>query len=175
MASSPEIVTKCHPPRGVEENGTIPSEPKEEMYAILGCHNGAQVNQYLRQAIPGFNVRFEPGFCTALNKEILVCLDDTRTPKNFTAFFTPPMKDNIDEDTDSNLLKLAVHERYNNEELHLLTKMEAFIPMSAQDLRHHVRNITGVTGRILGEDSLIYESLKVSQDHITDHEMVCTQ
>ena len=28
---------------GVEDNGTVPTEPTEEMLSILGCQNGAQV------------------------------------------------------------------------------------------------------------------------------------
>ena len=57
---------------GVEEDGTIPTETTEEMAAILGYQNGAQVDQFLRQSMSTYNMRLEPGFCTAINKGILV-------------------------------------------------------------------------------------------------------
>jgi len=82
---------------GIDEDDQVPKEPTEEMYSILGCQNRAQVDQYLKQSMTVFNVSFEPGFCTALNKDMLVCPDDTATPRNVAAFLTPPMKD-IDED-----------------------------------------------------------------------------
>ena len=156
---------------GVEENGTIPEEPTEEMFSILGCQNGAQVDQYLRQSMPGYNVSFEPGFCTAINKGMLISPNDTATPKNFTPFFTPPMKDDVEEEQNANLLKLAVQEKYDNRDLELLTKMEVTIPMCPQELRHHVRNITAVAGRCMGEHSLIYESLSKLEKHVQDMEM----
>ena len=36
---------------GVEEDGTVPQEPTEEMLSILGCQNGAQVDQFLKQSM----------------------------------------------------------------------------------------------------------------------------
>ena len=99
---------------GVEDDGTVPDEPTEEMLSILGCQNGAQVDQYLRQSMQGFNMSLEPGFCTALNKGMLVCPDDTSTPMNFTSFLTPPVNNDEDEEDNANLLKLAVQEKYDN-------------------------------------------------------------
>ena len=78
---------------GIEEDGFVPTEATEEMLAILGCQNGAQVDQYLRQSMSSYNMSLEPGFCTALNKGILVCQDDASAPKNFTIFLTPPVND----------------------------------------------------------------------------------
>ena len=80
---------------GVEENGVIPSTPTEEFYAIIGCQNGVQVDQFLHQAMPGFNVNFEPGFCTALHRGMLVSPNDTGTPRNMTAFSEPPQSDTV--------------------------------------------------------------------------------
>ena len=84
----------------------------------------------------GFNMSFEPGFCTALNKGMLECPDDTMKPINFTAFLTPPMKDIDEEEQNENMLKLAVQNKYNCTDLELLTKTSVTIPMTAQDLRH---------------------------------------
>ena len=33
---------------GVDDAGTVPDSPTEEMLSILGCQNGAQVDQYLK-------------------------------------------------------------------------------------------------------------------------------
>ena len=78
------------------------------MLSILGCQNGAQVDQYLRACMSGYNMSLEPGFCTALNKGMLVCPDDVSTPTNLTPFVTPPVNDDDDADDNANLLKLAV-------------------------------------------------------------------
>ena len=66
---------------GVEEYGTVPEETTKEMLSILGCQNGAQVEQYLRQSMQGHNMSLEPGFCTALNKGILASPNDALTPR----------------------------------------------------------------------------------------------
>ena len=55
---------------GVDDQGAIPEEATEEMMSILGCQNGAQVDQFLRQSMADHNMRLEPGRCTAINKGI---------------------------------------------------------------------------------------------------------
>jgi len=155
---------------GVEEDGTIPSEPTEEMLSILGCQNGAQVDQYLRQSMQGHNMSLEPGFCTALNKGILASPDDAATPKNFTPFLTPPVGDDDDDEDNANLLKLAVQEKFDEKDLVLLTKMEVTIPMKVPCLRHHVKNYSGAAGRIFGEHSVAHMSLKGIAAHIESKE-----
>ena len=155
---------------GVEEDGTIPSEPTEEMLSILGCQNGAQVDQYLRQSMQGHNMSLEPGFCTALNKGILASPDDAATPKNFTPFLTPPVGDDDDDEDNANLLKLAVQEKFDEKDLVLLTKMEVTIPMKVPCLRHHVKNYSGAAGRIFGEHSIAHMSLKGIAAHIESKE-----
>ena len=155
---------------GVEEDGTVPKEPTEEMLSILGCQNGAQVDQYLRACMPGFNMSLEPGFCTALNKGMLVCPDDVSIPKNFTPFLTPPVNDDDDAEDNANLLKLAVQEKYDTADLILLTKMDIAIPMEPQELKHHMKNFTGMAGRLLGEDSMAHSSLTAITAHIEANE-----
>ena len=71
---------KRNPSGGVEEDGTLPTAATEEMLAILGCQNGTQV-EYLCQSMSSYNMSLEPGFCTALNKGILVNQDDALTRK----------------------------------------------------------------------------------------------
>ena len=66
---------------GIDENSNIPTEPTEEMLSILGCQNGAQVDQYLRQSMSGHNMQIEPGLCSAINKGIIVHPDDASTLK----------------------------------------------------------------------------------------------
>ena len=77
---------------GVEEDGIVPDEPTKEMLSITGCQNGAQVEQFLRQSMQDHNMSLEPGFCTVLNKGILIYPDESCCPKNFTPFHIPPNK-----------------------------------------------------------------------------------
>ena len=83
--------------RGMDEDGAVPIDPTAEMRSLLGCQNGAQVEQYLRQSLQGHSIALEPGFCTALNKDILVHPNGNKTSKKITPFLTPPVKDG-DED-----------------------------------------------------------------------------
>ena len=111
---------------------------------------------------------FGPGICTTLNKGILACGDEM--PKNFTPFLVPPVKDTESQEANSDLLKLVVQEKYDKQDLMLLTKMEVSIPMTAQDLRHHVKNIAGLAGRCLGQSSAIHIALRLLAEHIEDNE-----
>ena len=98
----------------------------------------------------------EPGFCTPLDKIMLVCSDAMGTPKNFTAFLTPPVNIEYDDKNYANLLKLAFQENFDNSDLLLLIKMEVTIPMGTTDLKHSVKNYVGCVGRVFGEDSMVY-------------------
>ena len=140
------------------------------MLSILGCQNGAQVDQYLRQSMQGHNMSLEPGFCTALNKGILVSPDDASTPKNFTSFLTPPVGDDEEDEENANLLKLAVQEQFDEKDLVLLTKMDVTIPMKVHCLKHHIKNYSGCAGRCLGEHSIAHKSLKGLAEHIENKE-----
>lgn len=151
---------------GVKEDGTYNKDVTEEMISILGCSNGAQVDQYLKQVMVGHNVKLEPGLCSALNKGILIHADDTTSPKHFTPFLTPPISDDKEVAEKNNLLKLAVQTNYSENDVSLLTKMDVSIPMKTQELKHQMKNIAGLSARCLGSDSLIYQSLKDVADHI---------
>ena len=52
----------------------------------------------------------------------------------------------------------------------LLTKMEVSILMTAQDLRHHVKNLTGLAGSCLGQSSAIHIALRLLVEYIEDNE-----
>ena len=106
------------------------------MLSVLGCQNRAQVEQYLRQSMQGHNMSLEPRFCTALNKGMLVSPDDISAPNHFTAFLIPPVNDDEYVDSNANLLKLAVQEKYNSTDFLLLTKMSIIIHMRNPDLKH---------------------------------------
>jgi len=49
--------------------------------------------------------------------------------------------------------------------------MDVTIPMTAQNLRHQLRNLATVAGRCLGQDSIIYGSLLKIQEHTENHEV----
>ena len=63
---------------GVEEDSIVPEEPTKEMMSILGCQNGTQVNQFLKQSMQGYNMSLEPNFYTVINEGMVVCPDDCR-------------------------------------------------------------------------------------------------
>ena len=155
---------------GIDDQLVVPTSLTEEMYSILGCQNGAQVEQYIQQSMQGHNIALEPGFCTALNKGMMFCNVDAGSPKNFTIFLTPPMKDEVENQSSANLLKMAVQEKFDSSDLHLLTKMEISIPTKTNDLRHQVKNYTGCAGRCFGADSLIYRNLSSILNHIENNE-----
>jgi len=138
---------------GVEEDGTVPKEYTEEMLSVLSSQNGAQVEQYLRQIMPGHNMQFTTGFCTALNKGILTCPDDASTLKNFTPIITPPVNDDADVEENANLLKMAVQDKFEAEDLILFTCMDITILM-IQELKHHIKNFAACAGRCLGQKSM---------------------
>jgi len=108
----------------------------------------------------------EPNFCTALNKGMLVCPDDVSTPKDFTPFLTPPVNGDDNTDNNANLLKLSVQAKYDTAELILLEKMDIAILMKPQELKYHMKNISGIPGRMLGKDSMAHNSLKRITEHI---------
>ena len=115
------------------------------------------------------NMRLELSFCTALNKGVLVCPDNSTTSRNLTPVLTSPTKDEDDEDEDTNLLKMAIQKKYDSTDLRLLTKMDISIPMKTIELEHHMKNFKGCVGRIFGADALIFKSLESLQNHIEDH------
>ena len=156
---------------GVDDQGTVPSQPTEELLSIIGCQNGAQVDQYLKQVMTGHNIQLEPGFCSAINKGIFVHADDATTPKHFTGFLTPPISEEDDRWENKDLLKLAVQTKFNENDVTLLTKMDVTIPMKTQDLKHHVKNIAGLAGRCFGDSSILYQSLQSIADHIEEKEI----
>ena len=140
------------------------------MLAILGCQNGAQVEQYLKQVMMGHNIHLEPGLCSAINKGIFVHTDDMTAPKHFTYFLTLPINDDEETLENNDLLKLAVQTKYSDTDVILLTKMYIQIPMKTQDLRHHMKNIAGLGGCWFGQDSLIYQDMKDVAEHIESKE-----
>ena len=156
---------------GIDSHGSVPSEITEEMLSVLGCSNGAQVEQYLKQCMPSNNMMLEPGFCSAINKGIFVHSDDSSSPKHFTPFLTPPVSDHHDLVENGDLLKLAVQDKFNNEDLVLLTKMSITIPLKTQDLKHHVKNIAVLSGLCLGGDSLLFQNLQDVAKHIEEKEL----
>ena len=81
------------------------------MVKILGCQNRTYVKQYLRQSILTCIMRLEPGFCGAQKKCILVCPDDSATPKDLTPFLTPPVNNDGKENKNPNLLKIVFQEK----------------------------------------------------------------
>ena len=89
----------------------------------------------MRQSISGHNTLFVSGFYTALNKDILLCPDDAPPPLNFTPFLTPLLDNNATLKENVNLLKLAVEEKFEQEDLAVLTKVNVTLPKTTQELK----------------------------------------
>ena len=70
--------------------------------------------------MPGYNVSFEPGFYTALNKGMFICPDGVGPPSNFTPFLMIPMAGDNDEEQNANIIKHAVQEKYDRTDIELL-------------------------------------------------------
>ena len=68
------------------------------------------------------------------------------------------------------ILRLAVQDKYEGEDLALLTKMEVTIPVRSQDLKHHIKNLAGLAGRCLGQDCILHRNLKELAEHVEDQE-----
>ena len=115
-------------------------------------------------------MKFSTGFCRAINKVILVCPDDISTPKNFTPFLTPPVYDNAEVEDNAHILKMAVQDKFEAEDLILLKHMDITIPMKTQDLKHHIKNFAACAGRYLGQRSMTYLSLLNVANHIEKKE-----
>ena len=111
-------------------------------------------------------MKFSTGFCRAINKVILVCPDDISTPKNFTPFLTPPVYDNAEVEDNAHILKMAVQDKFEAEDLILLTRMYITIPMKTQELKHHIKNFAVCAGRCLGQQSIAYIILLDIANHI---------
>ena len=93
------------------------------MLSILGCSNGVQVDQYLKQVMVGYNVKLEPVLCSALSKGIFIHADDTTFFKHFTPFITLSITDGEKITENNDLLKLVVQKTYSESDILLLTKM----------------------------------------------------
>ena len=72
---------------------------------------------------------------------MLVFPDGIVTPENFTAFLTSPVNIEDDDDNNTNLLKLAIREKFDNSDLLLFTKMEVTISMGTTDLKYCVKTM----------------------------------
>lgn len=156
---------------GFEEDSTFDDEVTEEMLSILGCSNGAQVDQYLKQVMVGYNVKVELGLYSTLNKGIFIHADDTSTPRNFTPFQTPPVSDDKEIAENNDLLKFVVLTNYSNNDISLLIKMDISISMKTQEFKHQTKNIAGLAGHYFGFRSLLHASLKDAAEHVESKEI----
>ena len=104
-------------------------------------------------------MKLETGLCTALNKGQFINPDDSYVPINFTAFLTPPQTDDEEDECNQRLLKMAIQEKLSDDDINLLTEMKITIPMNTNDLKHHIKNIAGIAGRCMGQQSMLHVEL----------------
>ena len=155
---------------GIDEHGDVPLDPTDELLTVLTISNGADACQYLQSCMSTYNLALVIGLCTAIHKGILINPDDSGLPTNLSPFLTPPLRDDKDELENHNNLQLALKEKLDAADVTLLTKMEVVIPMTVEQLRHHIRNFAGVIGRLIGQDSQLFINLTVLWKHIEARE-----
>ena len=155
---------------GIDEHGDIPTEPTDEILTILTSINGADACQYLQGCMSSYNLAIVIGLCTAVQKGILINPDDSGVPTNLSPFLTPPLSDDEDELLNHNNLQLALKEKLDAADVTLLTKMEVVIPMTVEQLRHHIKNFSGIVGRLIGQDSQLYTNLTILWKHVEARE-----
>ena len=57
--------------------------------------------------------------CSTINKGILVHAEYGSAPQNFTAFLVPPLNDDAELEDNSNLLRLAVQDKFSDSDIAL--------------------------------------------------------
>ena len=110
----------------------------------------------------------EPEVCSAINKGILVHSDDASSSKHFTPFLTPLVSEYVDLVENRDLIKLAVHDKFNNKDLVMLTEMNITVPMKTQDLKHHLKNIAILAELWFGENCVLFKNLQDVANHVEE-------
>ena len=83
---------------------------------------------------------------------------------------TPPQTDDEEEEYNQSLLRMAIQERLSDEDINLLTEMKITIPMNTNDLKYHIKNISGTAGRYFGQHSLLHKELHDLWMHVQHKE-----
>ena len=113
-----------------------------------------------------YNLSIVIGLCKELHKGILINSDESGLITNFTSFLTPPHRDEYYECENQNVLRLALEGKLEASDVSLLTNMDVSIPMKVDKLQHHVKNCSGVIGRVIGKDCILFLKLTKLWKHI---------
>ena len=60
--------------------------------------------------------------------------------------------------------------KYDTADLILLTKMDISILMKPQELKHHMKNFSGIAVRMLGKDYMVHNSIQRITEHIESND-----
>ena len=94
--------------------------------------------------------------------------DDDSLPKHFTPFLTLLVSEYVDLVENRDLIKLAVHDKFNNKDLVMLTEINITVPMKTQDLKHHLKNIAILAGLWFGENYVLFKNLQDIANHVEE-------
>ena len=107
-----------------------------------------------------------------MNKGLIIGID-YKSPSNLTPFGT--YSNSTGGLSAKNLLKFAMKEnfeRYDKDELELLTSLEITIPKSFHVFNHMLRNMTFLCEHLSGQDSLATKAWKSAADHARYNEQI---
>ena len=119
------------------------------------------------------NVAFiQTGICTALMKGFITPIDP-KMPSNLTPFGTYAALSSTSNLDTKALLKFAMkqnYERFEKEDLDLLTSMEITIPKTFHVFHHMLRNMQFLCQYLAGLDSLAAKAWGMASDHARRNE-----
>lgn len=133
-------------------------EPAPGMLEVLACQGVYDAQGLIHNMLKrNGNVAFiQTGICTALMKGFVTPIDP-KTPSNLTPFGTYATLSATGNMDSKALLKFAMkqnYERFDKEDLDLLTSMEITIPKTFHVFHHMLRNMHFLCQYLAGPDSL---------------------
>ena len=166
-------MTEDHGPEDIPELTPAPGM----LECLAGC-NPYDVQENLHHHLNNNgNVAYiQRSVCAALWKGFITS-SDPKSINNLTPFATygnVPENNGLDAKT---LLKLAMkekHERYDKEDLELLTELKITIPRDFHSYMHMLRNMEFLCFFLAGEDSLVRKTWQSAVEHAKKNEKLYT-
>ena len=151
-------------------------EPAPGMLEIMASPSAADAQGLLAHLLKknGNVAQIQPGICTALNKGLIIGTD-YKSPTNLTPFGT--YSTSTGGLSAKSLLKFAMKEnfeRYDKDELELLTSLEITIPKSYHVFQHMLRNMEFLCKYLSGQESLATRAWRSAVIHAHTNEQVYT-
>ena len=151
-------------------------EPAPGMLEMLVCQGAYDAQGLIHNMLKrNGNVAFiQTGICIALMKGFITPIDP-KMPSNLTPFGTyAALSATSNLDTKA-LLKFAMkqnYERFDKEDLDLLTSMEISVPQTFHVFNHMLRNMQFLCEYLTGNDSLAAKAWGLAADHARRNEQL---